>query len=88
MISDFIKEVKVESNEFINSKRWTPGRFSWQEGYGVFSYGQSQVDAVIKYIRNQEIHHKKVTFKSEYHAMLEKFRVEFDEKYSFDFIDL
>lgn len=42
LISDFIKEIKVESNEFINDKKWVKGRFGWQEGYGVFSYSHSQ----------------------------------------------
>jgi REP element-mobilizing transposase RayT len=86
-ISDFIKEVKVESNEFINSKKWIRGRFSWQEGYGVFSYSQSQIDSVVKYILNQEVHHKKKTFKQEYHELLMEFEISFEEKYLFDFIE-
>ena len=52
-ISDFIKEIKVESNEFINQKKWIKGKFAWQEGYGVFSYSHSHIDSVIKYILNQ-----------------------------------
>ena len=86
-ISDFIKEIKVESNEFINSKKWIKGRFSWQEGYGVFSYSNSQVDSVVKYILNQETHHKKKTFKEEYHELLKEFDVPFEEKYLFEFAD-
>lgn len=62
MISDFVKEIKVESNEFINNKRWVKGKFSWQEGYGVFSYSHSQIDAVVKYVLNQEVHHQKARF--------------------------
>jgi REP element-mobilizing transposase RayT len=87
LITDFIKEIKVESNEFINNKKWIRGRFSWQEGYGVFSYSQSHIDRVIKYIRNQELHHRKKTFRDEYHDLLNKFQIAFDEKYLFDFID-
>ncbi|WP_114940017.1 IS200/IS605 family transposase [Mucilaginibacter endophyticus] len=87
LISDFAKEIKVESNEFINSKNWMRGKFSWQEGYGVFSYSQSHIDSVIKYIQNQEIHHQKRTFKQEYLELLEKFEVPFEEKYLFDFIE-
>ena len=63
LISDFVKEIKVESNEFITSKKWLKGTFNWQEGYGVFSYGHSQIDRVCKYILNQEAHHKRKTFK-------------------------
>jgi putative transposase len=86
-IADFVKEIKVESNEFINSKKWTKEKFSWQEGYGVFSYSQSHIDAVVKYVLNQEQHHRKQTFKDEYKDFLEKFKIEYDEKYLFDFIE-
>jgi len=87
LISDFIKEIKVESNEFIASKRWLRSKFSWQEGYGVFSYSHSHIDRVIKYILNQEQHHRKMTFRREYHGLLEKFQIPFEEKYLFDFIE-
>ena len=87
LISDFIKEVKVESNEFINNKKWVKGKFSWQEGYGAFSYSHSHIGAVIKYILNQEIHHQKRTFKQEYQQLLKKFEISFEEKYLFKFID-
>ncbi|EHQ30471.1 IS200/IS605 family transposase [Mucilaginibacter paludis] len=87
-ISDFVKEIKVESNEFINDKKWVKGKFGWQEGYGVFSYSHSQIDNVVQYVMNQEIHHQKKTFRQEYTAMLQKFEIQYDEKYSFEFIDL
>jgi putative transposase len=87
LISDFVKEIKVESNEFINNKKWIKGKFSWQEGYGVFSYSHSHIDAVVKYVLNQEKHHQKKTFKQEYHQLLEKFEIPFEEKYLFDFIE-
>ncbi len=87
LISDFVKEIKVESNEFINDKKWVRGKFSWQEGYGVFSYSHSHIDAVIKYILNQEIHHQKKTFSQEYHELLKKFKVPFEERFLFDFIE-
>lgn len=86
-IADFVKEIKVESNEFVNSKRWRATKFAWQEGYAVFSYSQSYIDAVVKYVLNQEEHHRKLTFKEEYHEFLEKFKIEFDEKYLFDFLE-
>jgi len=87
LISDFVKEIKVESNEFINSKRWIKGKFSWQEGYGVFSYSHSHISRVCNYIANQEIHHQKRTFKQEYHEVLRKFDIPFEEKYLFEFIE-
>jgi len=87
LISDFIKEVKVESNEFINSKRWIKGKFSWQEGYGAFSYSHSHIGAVCNYISNQERHHQKLTFREEYEELLKKFEISFEEKYLFDFIE-
>ena len=64
LIADFIKEIKVESNEFINHKKWVMGRFSWQEGYGVFSYSHSHIDRVIKYVLNQEKHHQRRSFRN------------------------
>ena len=85
LISDFVKEIKVESNEFVNSKKWIKGKFNWQEGYGVFSYSHSQIDSVIKYILNQEIHHKQKTFEQEYLGLLKKFDIQFDDRYVFDF---
>ncbi len=87
LISDFIKEIKVQSNEFITSKKWIRGNFNWQEGYGVFSYGHSQIDRVCKYILNQEAHHKNKTFKEEYHEFLQKFAVPYDERYLFEWIE-
>ena len=86
-ISDFIKEIKVESNEFINNKKWVRERFEQQEGYGVFSYSHSHISPVIDYIHNQEIHHEKKSFKEEYHDFLKKFEIPFEEKYLFDFIE-
>jgi putative transposase len=87
LISDYVKEIKVESNEFITDKKWIRGNFNWQEGYGVFSYWHSHIDRVIKYILNQEIHHRKKTFRQEYHELLERFAIPFEEKYLFDFLD-
>lgn len=86
-IPDFVKEIKVESNEFINNKNWVDKKFNWQEGYGVFSYSHSHIDAVVKYILNQEKHHQKKTFRQEYDELLKKFEISFEEKYLFDFIE-
>jgi putative transposase len=82
-VSELMKTVKAKSSKYINDHSLTPHRFEWQEGYGVFSYGQSQVDKVYKYIQNQEEHHKKQTFKTEYLAMLKKFNIDYDEQYLF-----
>jgi putative transposase len=87
LISDFVKEIKVESNEFINNKKWLKGKFNWQEGYGVFSYSHSHIDAVVKYVLNQEAHHQKKTFKQEYLELLEKFEIPFEERFLFDFVE-
>jgi REP element-mobilizing transposase RayT len=85
-ISDLVRDIKAGSSKFINDSKWINGKFNWQEGYGAFSYSKSQLDNVIKYILNQENHHKKQTFKEEYISFLEKFEIEYDEKYLFQWI--
>jgi putative transposase len=86
-ISDFMEEVKFISSKFINDEKWIKGKFEWQRGYGVFSYSRSQIDNVIKYIINQQGHHKKRSFKEEYLDFLKKFEVEYEEKYLFEWIE-
>lgn len=86
-MADFMEEVKAISSKFINEKGWVKGKFEWQRGYGVFSYSRSQIDDVIKYIINQQEHHKKKTFKEEYLEFLKKFEVEYDERYLFEWIE-
>ena len=83
-LSELVKEVKRCSTNFINEQKWLRGKYSWQEGYGAFSYSHSQLDNVIKYIENQEKHHKKKTFREEYLEMLKKFDVIYNEKYIFE----
>jgi REP element-mobilizing transposase RayT len=82
-VSELMKTVKAKSSKYINDHSLTSERFEWQEGYGVFSYSQSHVDEVYKYIQNQEAHHKKQTFRDEYLDLLNKFKVEYDEQYIF-----
>ncbi len=82
-ISELMQKVKGDSSKWINQKGFVLGKFSWQEGYGVFSYGKSQVDDVIEYIKRQEIHHQRKTFKEEYREFLEKFAVDYDERFVF-----
>ena len=83
-ISDLVRDIKNNSSKFINEKQWMPGKFMWQEGFGVFSYSRSQRTNVISYIENQELHHKKKTFREEYLDMLSKFEVDYDAKYIFE----
>ncbi len=82
-VSELMKTVKAKASKYINDHSLTSCRFEWQEGYGVFSYSQSQVDKVYKYIQNQEAHHKKQTFSDEYLEFLKKFKIEYDEQYIF-----
>ena len=86
-ISDLVRGIKANSSSYITENNLTKKIFSWQEGYGVFSYSKSQVDAVVKYILNQAEHHKKRTFREEYIDFLQKFEIEYDEKYLFDWIE-
>lgn len=86
-ISDLVRDVKACSSKFINDNNWLNWKFYWQEGFGAFSYSRSQIDNVIKYILNQEKHHKIKTFKEEYLEFLNKFQIEYNEKYLFDFIE-
>jgi putative transposase len=86
-ISDLLQTVKANSSKWINEKKFVKGKFQWQESYGAFSYSKSQRDAVIKYIMKQEEHHQKKTFREEYVDMLNKFEVNYDEKYLFEFYE-
>jgi REP element-mobilizing transposase RayT len=86
-LSDLVRDIKAGSSKFINEKRWVKGHFNWQEGFGAFSYGHSQLDTIIRYIQDQEIHHQQNTFKSEYMTLLQRFEIEFDDKYVFEFLD-
>jgi putative transposase len=80
-LSDLIRDIKANSSGFINSKKWFPGKFNWQEGFGGFSYSHSQLDNVIGYIKNQKEHHKKKSFRDEYLSFLKEFDVHYNEKY-------
>jgi REP element-mobilizing transposase RayT len=86
-LSDLVREIKKSSNIFINEKKFTPFNFQWQEGFGAFSYGHSQLRDVIQYIENQKEHHKKRTFKEEYLAFLKAFEIQFKDEYLFNWIE-
>ena len=86
-ISDITRDIKAASSKFIKEKGWVKSRFEWQEGFGAFSYAHSQLSDVINYVHNQEQHHGQKTFKEEYLDFLEKFKIDYNEKYLFDFSD-
>lgn len=81
LIPDLLQDLKGNSSTWINEKRFVKGKFNWQAGYGAFSFSHSHLDAVVQYIHNQEKHHKKKTFREEYIELLNKYDVEYDEKY-------
>ena len=80
-LSDLMKQVKQDSSKWINNKGFVNGKFSWQAGFGTFSYLKQEIQNVINYIKNQEQHHKTLTFKEEYLRLLKEFSIEFDERY-------
>jgi REP element-mobilizing transposase RayT len=82
-LSDLVGDIKTGSTNHINRNQWVAGRFCWQEGFGAFSYSHSQLNAVVRYIQNQEQHHARRTFREEYRAMLERFKVRYEERYLF-----
>lgn len=86
-LADLVRDIKNNSSNFINNHKFTKGKFSWQEGYGAFSYSHSHIEKVYNYVLNQEIHHKKKTFKQEYMQFLKKFTIEYDERYLFEWYD-
>lgn len=85
-LPDLVKEIKTSTTNLINERHWLPVRFHWQEGYGAFSYSPSDIDTVIKYINNQEAHHKQHKFKEEYLELLGRFEVDYNPEYLFDWI--
>ena len=83
-LSDLVRDVKNNTSNYINDNNWLPQKFSWQEGYGAFSYSHSHIQSVYQYIQNQETHHRRKTFKEEYMELLEKFEVPFEERFLFE----
>ena len=86
-LSDLMQDIKGDSSKWINTKGFIRGQFSWQEGFGAFSYNKSSVNKVIEYIKNQKNHHKKRTFIEEYLDFLTKSGIEFDERYIYKPVD-
>jgi len=85
-LPDLLRDIKANTSKFINENKWLTGKFQWQDGYGAFSYAHSQIDDVINYINSQEEHHQKRSFKEEYLNLLQKFNIDYDPKYLFDWI--
>jgi REP element-mobilizing transposase RayT len=86
-LSDLVREIKKSSNEFIREKKFTKFKFQWQEGYGAFSYSNSELTNVIGYVNNQKGHHKKQSFKDEYKAFLNKYQIDHKDEYLFEWIE-
>lgn len=86
-LADLVRDIKADSSEWVNRRKLALGKFAWQEGYGAFSYGHSQLDMIIRYIQNQERHHRRKSFRNEYLTLLRKFEIEFKEEYVFQFLD-
>jgi putative transposase len=86
-ISDLVKDVKRASHNWINERGFIKGKFEWQDGYGAFSYGRSQINHVYKYILDQKKHHAKQSFKTEYISLLKLFEIDFKDEYLFEFYD-
>ena len=86
-ISALVRDIKNNSSKFINEKGYVKGKFQWQEGFGAFSYAQSEVERVYNYILNQEAHHQKKTFKQEYLEFLEAFEIAYNPEFLFEYIE-
>lgn len=86
-VSDLVRDIKSNSSTFIKEKKWVNNMFSWQEGFGAFSYSKSQAKAVVDYILTQPAHHRKITFREEYLDFLNKYEIEYDKKYLFEFYE-
>jgi putative transposase len=87
LIPDLVENIKTSSNAWIKDNKLSTFKFDWQKGYGAFSHSRSQLDTVVKYILNQEKHHKGISFREEYLDMLKKNDIEFKNEYVFEFFD-
>ncbi len=84
--SKLMELVKSGASKWINEKKLVHGRFAWQDGFGAFTYSKSHIDKVVKYILNQPEYHKKISFRDEYLLLLQKFEVDYNQKYVFEWI--
>ena len=83
-LSDLVRDIKANSSKWINEKQFIKGKFEWQTGFGAFTIGQSQISKIVNYIKNQEAHHTKKTFKEEYTGFLNAYEIDYKNKYLFD----
>ena len=86
-IPKLVEQIKTSSNHWIQKNKLTKFKFEWQKGYGAFTHSHQQVDKVVKYVLNQEEHHKKASFKAEYLELLKRYEVEFKDEYIFTFFE-
>ncbi|MEQ1675982.1 MAG: IS200/IS605 family transposase [Chitinophagaceae bacterium] len=86
-ISELVRDIKANSSSFIKEKKWVNSSFSWQEGYGAFSYHKSQAKMVVDYILNQPEHHRKISFREEYLNFLKEYEIVYENKYLFEFYE-
>ena len=82
-VAKLVERTKTATTSWLKEREGFEN-FSWQAGYGAFSVGPSENDPVVRYIQNQENHHRKVSFKDEYRALLEEAKMEYDERYMWD----
>ncbi len=82
--AEMVKEVKRGSSLWLKTKTSDLYDFAWQNGYGIFSIGFSQVETVTKYIAGQQEHHRHISFQDEFRQLLQRYEIEFDERYVWD----
>lgn len=80
-VSELVRDIKSASSKWIKSRYETLQGFAWQGGYAAFSFSRSQLDEVVRYIENQEEHHRRVSFQDEVRAFLRRYEVDYDERY-------
>ena len=83
-VAEMVKTFKAKSSKWVNERRRGDDRFYWQTGYAAFTVSPSQLSNVIRYVRNQQEHHRRVTFQEEYISLLQRHGVEYDERYLWD----
>ena len=87
IIPNLVEKIKTSSNHWIKERNLTKFKFNWQKGYGAFAHSHSQIDAVTKYVLNQEDHHRMKTFREEYLEMLNRFKITYKDEYVFTFFN-
>ena len=83
-VADLVEELKTSTSKWIKTKGREFRAFQWQGGYGAFSIGQSNVEVLKRYIRNQKAHHRRVSFQDEYRKFLKSYEIDYDERYVWD----